>query len=112
MEEPRKQRVYRPTVLRGGLGCDALIGADRAIMASTIDLSEVSSPLMVEVLAYRAGSITDGIDTIVFTDVAKIILPDEMRAEIAPSLQAYRDLGLELCFASDADEHAPLIAAE
>lgn len=104
--------VYRPAPLRGGLGRDALIGHGPGPSCDVIDLSAFGDGLTLKVLGRGCGEISDGIDAIVFRDVATIILPDVMHDAIAPNLQAYRDQELHVCLAGDDTVAHPGVAAE
>ncbi len=104
--------IFRPTPVRGGLGRDALIGHGPGPSCDVIDLSAFGGGLTLNVLGPGCGEISDGIDAIVFRDVATIILPDVMHDAIAPNLQAYRDQALHVCLAGDDSAAHPGIAAE
>lgn len=104
--------VYRPRPVRGGFGQDRLIGHGPRPSCEVIDLSAFGDGLTLTVLGRGCGEISDGIDAIVFRDVEKIILPDEMHDAIVPNLQAYRDQGLHVCLAEGEAAAPSGIAAE
>lgn len=95
-ERPSGAGVFRPCLARGGLGADYLLGGTSGQAASVIDLSGLKLVVTLQCTGYRAGVISDGIDSIVFQGVEEIILPEGLIDATAPSLQACSDHGVRV----------------
>ena len=104
--------VFRPSYVRGGLGADYLLGGAARANVRAVDLSELAVPVALEFTGVGAGSISDGIDTIVFQGIEEIILPHWIFAAMPPSLRACSDHGVRLSVAEHIAAPEKHIAAE
>ena len=104
--------VFRPSYVRGGLGADYLLGGTARANVRVVDLSELAVPVALEFVGVGAGSISDGIDTIVFQGIEEIILPRWIFAAMPPSLRACLDHGMRLSVAEHIAAPEKHIAAE
>ena len=77
--------MFKPVPRHGGLGADVLIGGIGRQGVRVLDLSAIELTLSVEFSASNAGTITDGIDTIVFHDIEEIILPSRQSCATPPN---------------------------
>ena len=104
--------VFRPSYVRGGLGADYLLGGAARANVRVVDLSELAVPVALEFAGVGAGSISDGIDTIVFQGIEEIILPGWIFAAMPPSPRACSDHGVRLSVAEHIAAPVKHIAAE
>lgn len=70
--------VFQVKPVKKGLGKDMIIGGEGRPSFSTIDLSLLDIPVEIDWSDNERGTITDGVDCIVFSGVQQIILPDCM----------------------------------
>ncbi len=61
-------------IVEDGFGNDVITGGEGGVDFDTIDLSGLSGPATVTYTGDEAGTITDGIDTITFSEIEKVIL--------------------------------------
>ena len=90
-------------------------GAPRKLLSANVlvvDLSKLAVPVALEFAGVGAGSISDGIDTIVFQGIEEIILPRWIFAAMPPSLRACSDHGVRLSVAEHIAAPVKHIAAE
>ncbi len=80
-----QEAIFKPIPRRGGLGDDFLLGGIGVPGIRVIDLSELEIALKIDFTSPNSGTITDGIDTIVFQDIDEIILAPEMLSSKLPS---------------------------
>lgn len=59
-----------------GFGNDTLVGGEGGTDSDTIDLSNLTGPVTVTYTSDEAGTITDGTDTITFSEIERLILTD------------------------------------
>jgi len=64
-------------VFSDGFGNDTVIGGEGGVDDDVIDLSALSGPVTVTYTGDEAGTITDGTDTISFSEIERVILTDE-----------------------------------
>ena len=95
------------------LGCAyTRLGGTARAKVRVVDLSKLAVPVALEFAGVGAGSISDGIDTIVFQGIEEIILPRWIFAAMPPSLRACSDHGVRLSVAEHIAAPEKHIAAE
>ena len=63
-------------LIENGFGNDTIVGGEGGTDFDTIDLSALTGPVTVTYTGDGAGTITDGVDTISFSEIEKIILTE------------------------------------
>ena len=79
-------------VVQDGFGNDTIEGGEGGDDADVIDLSGLTGPVTVTYTGDEAGTITDGADTITFSEIEQLILSDEADVVDATSDSAGVDL--------------------
>lgn len=64
-------------VIQDNFGNDTIIGGEGGIDSDAIDLSQMTGPVTVTYTGDEAGLITDGTDTITFSEIERFILTDQ-----------------------------------
>lgn len=63
-------------IIEGAFGNDTIVGGELGDDEDTIDLSALSGPVIVRYIDDEAGTITNGTDTITFTQIERLILTE------------------------------------
>ncbi|WP_299723521.1 Hint domain-containing protein [uncultured Tateyamaria sp.] len=64
-------------IIEDGFGNDTIVGGEGGTDDDTIDLSALSGPVTVDFASDEAGSITDGADTITFSEIENVTLTEQ-----------------------------------
>ncbi len=64
-------------VIEDGFGSDTIIGGETGVNRDTIDLSALTVPVTVTYTGDKAGTVTDGTSTLVFSEIENLILSDQ-----------------------------------
>ena len=112
VDHSSEEATFKVRARRGGLGDDYLIGGIGTKGIRVLDLSEIDVFVTIDFTAPNAGTITDGIDTIVFQDIEEIILAAETPPANLPNPPVGQGPPVRVRLAEQALSELPYLPAE